>query len=175
MTENEEQYSKIIYIEETGNSIRETINNDENLKIEGLYHFEGLSADDYFDNKVEAIHSECELAKEEKKNVIIVFDNTEFFVELVYLNKLRDAGCKIIVVSRDPWDGIAFDKKIEINRIGNKDDELSLFLSYMDVSGLDKTESEAVDKIIEHYDGHPLLLELIAKAMNSSGNFLVRC
>lgn len=169
LTENEEQYSKIIYIEETGNSIRETINNDENLKIEGLYHFEGLSADDYFDNKVEAIHSECELAKEEKKNVIIVFDNTEFFVELVYLNKLRDAGCKIIVVSRDPWDGIAFDKKIEINRIGNKDDELSLFLSYMDVSGLDKTESEAVDKIIEHYDGHPLLLELIAKAMNSSG------
>lgn len=169
LTENEDQYTKIVYIEETGNSIREAINDDENVKIEGLQRIEGLSADDYFDNKIAVIRQECENAINEKKSIIVVFDNTEFFAEFAYLNKIRNAGCKVVVISRDPWEGVPFEKKIEINRISNKNDEIALFTLHMDSLGIDEKEKEAIEKIIDHYDGHPLLLELIAKAMNSSG------
>lgn len=168
INENEECFHKIIYIDETSSSIRDAIVSDDNVEIKGIKRPNELSDDEYFDNKVEIIKKECIQAKKLNKQIIIIFDNIEFFSNLEYLLKLKKAGCKLILVSRDPWEGVDFDAKIQL--LGLKsEDAINLFNSYLEYDYLLQNETDKEKKIIEYYDGHPLLIKFIAKYMNASG------
>lgn len=169
---NERFFQKILYIADTGSSIRDAIIDDNNLRISGLTRREETD-DEYFEIKLAIIQKECELAQNNNKSLIVVFDNSLQFENLKYLIKIRNIGCKVVVVSRNPWKGFDefFSDKIEISRMKKENDELDLFVSHLE-GGIEENnfkEIQYIQEIINRYEGHPLLLMLIAKAMNSSG------
>lgn len=163
LTCHSEKFDKVIYIEETGADMKETVINDDNLEIDGLRKLPDVSGEEYFDHKIELVKEEYQDMKNQQKELVLVFDNTEYFTDLKAIKKIKSIGCKIIIISREVFHGLPVDQKMEIGRIRNKDAALEMFLFYYESSGLNMEEIKAVREMIDYYDGHVLLLELMAK------------
>lgn len=165
---NETLYGKIVYIEETGSSIRNAINDDNNVKIDGLKKNEGITEDEYFDNKIAQIRKEYEEQKKKRKDIILVFDNAETFEDTKYIKAVKSIGCQCLIISRDKdFIGSGFDKKIEVEPINSIDELVTLFEMNYD-GELDEDDRTVICDIIKKYEGHTLLIEMMAKEMSSS-------
>lgn len=170
---NAERYYKVVYIVETGNDIKEAVVNDSNIRIDGLTRSEGISDEEYFRNKIRLIQEEYERIKASGKELLLVFDNMEYFRDLHYLKAIVEIGCHCIFISRDSFDGFPFGEKFELERIQDEEEAIELFLHYYH-EGYDSSynvsaeEKQAIREIVNYYDGHTLILELMAKEMNNS-------
>ncbi len=168
LTCNSSEYEKIIYIEETKNNIRDAIVNDDNIKIDGMTKLLEVSDEDYFNNKIEQIKEEYNQIKNQQKEMIIVFDNVEYFLNLKYFKQVKEIGCKIVVISRNILNGFPVDKKMELGSIKDEDALLEMFMFYYEDFNLSEEDIAAIKQIITYYNGHTLVLELMAKEMQSS-------
>lgn len=164
---NSSIYKKVIYIAETKDNIQGAVLSDDNVKIDGLTRPQGVSAEEYFRNKLDCIKEEYEELHSRGNQLILVFDNTEYFSDISALKLVREIGCPCVVVSRDSFQGLLFCERMELGPIKEEEELLRMMRSYLK-DALSDEDEKAVRKIIAYYDGHPLTLEMMAKTMKRS-------
>lgn len=100
------------------------------------------------------------------ERTLIVVDNVDESAfgenELEYRNALFDLPCKFLLTSRQKSLGFA---TVEVGRL--EDSEIVELFALILKRQISKAEIEYINKFIEHYQGHTLALELIAKQIYS--------
>lgn len=160
---NKSEYGVVIYIPETGRSIMNAIVDDNNIEFKGLIRQKNTSDNEYFNNKRECIIQECREAAGNCQKLLIVFDNTEETADLSTAKYFSDLGCQVVIVSRYRFEEYRSIPKFELSAISDENELVRMFSSVCDDD--DEKVVDHIKQIIHRFNGHTLVLELIANAM----------
>ncbi len=158
-SERTDEYDTIITLNYR-HSLKQTIIDDRQFHINAVSQRQQEDVNEYFYRKT-AIAKEL---SKDKKTVLII-DNY-MGSDLTGIEDLVNLNWTIIIITRNNLCSSEYDF-IEIKAIKNRQDIYLMFEKYLR-RAIEQSEYEMIDRIIEHVQGHTLVLELIAKQIKNS-------
>ena len=141
-------------------SLRQTVINDESLRISTSERYPEENEDDYFERKMKKIR---EIARRDR--VLLVIDNFSAGSD-PDLSAVLGLGCRVILITRLTLPAL----NIPILKLGplpRPEDRRSLFSRYLGRQ-ITPEETETADAVIRSVSGHTLAIELFARQITES-------
>ena len=141
-------------------TLRQTITDDKELRINGTGRFPEEKEADYFGRKLEKLREILE-----RDRVLIVIDNFEAHHD-PDLDRILELNCRKIIISRQPFGSLNL-PVLKLDAIQDEDDLLRLFIHYLD-RDVAPEETGSIREIIRLLGGHTLGIELFARQISNS-------
>lgn len=159
LAERRNEWDSILILYFSG-TVRQTVINDDMLRINGMQRFPEEKEADYFERKMRTLNGIVR-----RDRVLIVVDNfdNEHDPDLF---RLLELDCKTILITRHTLGSLNL-PVLKLDAIRDMDTLEQLFVHYLGRDILE-TESEIVRAIIRDLSGHTLAAELFARQIANS-------